>query len=256
MNSDARERAARANDAPELTEFLRELRRRSALTARTELAELECDVRQVSAAEDLAARFTEAARSAGLRLHQVAESDWIASVREILTECGAKTVFVQAAQTDDLPAQTQSGPHSGPYAAENAEFDVALLMTTLARSGIVVHTDSSDETLFSVDAGITGVECAIAETGTLVCQSGSGRARGGSLIPPLHIALVQAAQIVPDLYDALAKVGARPELPANVNLITGPSKTADIEGILVTGVHGPREVHVVLVGGPVVSQCS
>jgi L-lactate dehydrogenase complex protein LldG len=52
--------------------------------------------------------------------------------------------------------------------------------------------------------------------------------------------------ILPDLCDCLALISAGSQLPANVNLITGPSKTADIEGILVTGVHGPREVHVIL----------
>ena len=86
----------------------------------------------------------------------------------------------------------------------------------------------------------------VAETGTLVCTSGNERWRGLTLIPPLHIAIVEAQQITPDLIDLFAG-GMPAPLPANVTLISGPSKTADIEGILITGVHGPREVHVVVV---------
>ena len=69
--------------------------------------------------------------------------------------------------------------------------------------------------------------------------------RGASLIPPVHIAVVAQAQIVPDLCDYFGGLGL--SLPANINVITGPSKTADIEGILITGVHGPGDVHVALV---------
>ena len=63
----------------------------------------------------------------------------------------------------------------------------------------------------------------------------------------MHVAVVDTTQVLPDLYDCLDALGERPQLPANVSLITGPSKTADIEGELVTGVHGPGELHVVLV---------
>ncbi len=87
---------------------------------------------------------------------------------------------------------------------------------------------------------------AVAETGTVVCTSGPQSARGSSLLPPIHIALVSEAQLVADLFDLFPRLAAG-ELPANVNLITGPSKTADIEGVLVTGMHGPGAVHLVLV---------
>lgn len=227
MNRESYERAAPVNSGQELSSFLRGLRRRSSLTPQTDLPELEHDVRQVRAAEDLASQFAEAAGSAGLRVHRT-EGDWFSLMREILAECGARAIFLETG------------------AAAVSGFDVDELRAALARAGFSVHTDASDETLFSVDAAITGVEFALAETGTLVCQSGAGRLRGGSLIPPLHIALVKATQLVPDLYDYFARFGPGAELPTNVNLITGPSKTADIEGVLVTGVHGPREVHVIL----------
>lgn len=104
------------------------------------------------------------------------------------------------------------------------------------------------EGLYGVDAGLTAVHAAIAETGSLVCGSMPGR--GLSLVPPVHIAVVRRSQILPDLVDYWALYsGESPvhQLPSNLVFITGPSKTADIEGVLITGVHGPREVHIVLV---------
>lgn len=237
-NPDASGRMPEVNSQKRLTAFFDDLRRRSALKPLTELPTLEADVRQVGTNEDLISRFVAAATSAGLKVHRVSQSDWIARVREILAECGAKTVYIE--QNACL------GGSGAPNDCGVAGPDVEQLTAELALAGITVKSDTSDETLFSVDAGITGVTCAVAETGTLVCQSGPDRARGGSLIPPLHIALLSAAMILPDLCDCLALISAGSQLPANVNLITGPSKTADIEGILVTGVHGPREVHVIL----------
>ncbi len=98
---------------------------------------------------------------------------------------------------------------------------------------------------FDAVVGISGVFAAIAETGTLVLASDATRSRGTFLIPPVHIAIVQEFQVVPDMLDLWPLVGTKP--PTALTLITGPSKTADIEGILVTGVHGPGAVHVILV---------
>lgn len=100
--------------------------------------------------------------------------------------------------------------------------------------------------------GITGVSWAIAETGTLAMLAGPGRERLASLLPPLHVAVVAADQVLPDLFDLFAKLGAAgPDgLPSNLVLITGPSKTGDIELTLTTGVHGPGEWHVIAVREP------
>lgn len=99
------------------------------------------------------------------------------------------------------------------------------------------------------DVGITSVQRAIAETGTLMMWHGQARERIASLLPPLHIAIVHRTQIVPDLFDAvglLIENGVN-RLPSNVTLITGPSKTGDIELQLTTGVHGPGKWRVVIV---------
>ena len=98
-----------------------------------------------------------------------------------------------------------------------------------------------DPKLYEVDAGITDAVCAFAESGTIVVTSGPQRNRGTWLIPPIHICVLRASQILPDLLDW--KPAA---LPTSLTFITGPSKTADIEGILITGVHGPRAVHIFL----------
>jgi L-lactate utilization protein LutC len=106
------------------------------------------------------------------------------------------------------------------------------------------------EPLFAADIGITGVDYLIAETGSVVVASRPNHPRSLSLLPPVHIAVARSEQIVPDLFDLLSteKFGNPPVLPSCLTLITGPSKTGDIELRLVTGVHGPGEVHVVLVG--------
>ena len=108
---------------------------------------------------------------------------------------------------------------------------------------------SNREQLFGADLGITGVRAAIAETGSLALASGPDEPRSFSLLPPIHIAVVERSQLVADLFDLSDLFpGPWPELPSCLSLITGPSKTGDIELRLVTGVHGPGEVHVVLVG--------
>ena len=111
----------------------------------------------------------------------------------------------------------------------------------------VVGEGGAWDLVFDADLGISGVDLAVAETGTLALASWPGQGRSVSLLPPVHIALVEPRQVVPDLFDlfgALRRSGG--EMPGNVSLITGPSKTGDIELRLTTGVHGPGEVHVII----------
>jgi L-lactate dehydrogenase complex protein LldG len=100
--------------------------------------------------------------------------------------------------------------------------------------------------LLACDVGITSCDWAIAETGTLMMCAGPGHERVASLLPPMHVAVVERQQIVPDLIDAFATLNAT-TLPSNVTLITGPSKTGDIELQLTTGVHGPGKWRVIVV---------
>jgi L-lactate dehydrogenase complex protein LldG len=104
--------------------------------------------------------------------------------------------------------------------------------------------------MLACDIGISSVDCAIAETGTLMVCSRLGQERVASLLPLMHVAIVERQQIVPDLIDAFSILHERGlgNLPSNTTFITGPSKTGDIELQLTTGVHGPKHWRVILVG--------
>jgi L-lactate dehydrogenase complex protein LldG len=111
----------------------------------------------------------------------------------------------------------------------------------------VVRWDQSTlDAAYDLDCGLTDVYAAVAETGSLVIRPTPSHGRALSLVPPIHIAIVEPINIMPDLIELLEKIAAAPRAP-NITIITGPSKTADIEGALVTGVHGPRLVQVFLV---------
>jgi L-lactate dehydrogenase complex protein LldG len=99
----------------------------------------------------------------------------------------------------------------------------------------------------TADVGITGADYGLAETGTLVMFSSAEESRLISLLPPCYIAILPIARLLANLDELLSIVPRPAEFAAAMVLITGPSRTADIEQILIRGVHGPGEVHVVLV---------
>lgn len=95
--------------------------------------------------------------------------------------------------------------------------------------------------------GITGTHLGVAETGTLMLLSGNETYAATSLLPETHIAIVAASRIVATMEDAWARTRDEiGELPRAVNFVSGPSRTADIEGILQIGAHGPFRVHVIV----------
>jgi len=95
--------------------------------------------------------------------------------------------------------------------------------------------------------GITGAFCAIAETGTLVVLSGAHTPTATTLLPDTHIAIVRADRIVSGMEEAFALVRSeRGRLPRAVNMISGPSRTGDIEQTIVLGAHGPYRVHILV----------
>lgn len=97
--------------------------------------------------------------------------------------------------------------------------------------------------------GVTGVFCALAETGTLMMCSGADTPASTSLLPETHVAVVPVARIVPHMEDGWDLLRAEQgSLPRAVNFISGPSRTADIEQTIVLGAHGPYRVHIVVVG--------
>jgi L-lactate dehydrogenase complex protein LldG len=96
--------------------------------------------------------------------------------------------------------------------------------------------------------GITGVFCAIAETGTMVLLAAADAPTASALLPDTHVAVVPASRIVDGMEDAFALIRREcGQLPRAVNMISGPSRTGDIEQTIVLGAHGPFRVHILIV---------
>jgi L-lactate utilization protein LutC len=105
---------------------------------------------------------------------------------------------------------------------------------------------------FHAGAGITGVDYVLAETGTLVLSSATEGVQVASLAPPMHVALFRRSQLVGSLDELLAKLqplylSGEASTGRSVVFVTGTSRTADIEQILIHGVHGPGQAHAILV---------
>lgn len=105
--------------------------------------------------------------------------------------------------------------------------------------------------LATCDASVTLCESLVARTGTIVLSSALQQGRTGSVYAPIHICVAFTSQLVYDISDALhgAKKKYNNNLPSVISFASGPSRTADIEKTLVTGVHGPKEVYCFLVEG-------
>jgi len=133
--------------------------------------------------------------------------------------------------------------------ASNAPFLRQCGITDLAgvRSGI---TDRATlrELCATVDFGITSADYALADTGSLVMIASPQEARLISLLPPAHIAVVPRDRLLTGLDELFTLLPRPADVTSSMVLITGPSRTADIEQFLVRGVHGPGTIHVVVVG--------
>ena len=177
-------------------------------------------VRRVSREQsDLASLFAAKASAIGMRVTRISDAELDATLAKLLENRGKTVVAVR---------------------------DPALSARAATAAGARLAPNDNDDLLFDCEVGITDVDCAIAESGSLVVST-SGRIRNAWITPPIHIAIVRAGEILPDLVDLFE---SRPDAldAASTTIITGPSKTADIEGVLVTGVHGPAAVEIVLIG--------
>jgi L-lactate dehydrogenase complex protein LldG len=132
--------------------------------------------------------------------------------------------------------------------ASNAPFLAETGITALpgVRTGIT-DRDELRALCATIDVGITAADYALADTGTLVMLSSPSEARLISLLPPAHIAVVPRDRILTGLDELFTLVPNPAEVSSSLVLITGPSRTADIEQILVRGVHGPGQIAVVVV---------
>ena len=142
---------------------------------------------------------------------------------------------------------------AGQQLRPNAVVWPALAYLDWKGAGIVAEARAPkrDESNGADLVGITGCYCALAETGTLVLLSGAQTIASTHLLPETHIALVPASRIVAGMEDAFAllraeRPGAEAMMPRALNMVSGPSRTGDIEQTIVLGAHGPYRVHIIV----------
>ena len=238
----------------DLRQFLSDLRHRLAPAAAPDPlpADTESAARQTPPHADLVETFRAAAAAAGVSVAICDEPAWPDHASAALTPLDPAAPRPDATLLirDTLP--------------ERLRRRLPDLERLLASAGIAIARPDDDAELFAAGAAITGIAAAVAETGSLIWHAGPGAPRAATLVPPLHVAVVAVEQIVADLLDYFVLLSTRPlatcptprsfpgaahshRLPSHLNIITGPSKTADIEGVLVTGVHGPGRVRAILV---------
>jgi L-lactate dehydrogenase complex protein LldG len=154
----------------------------------------------------------------------------------------------RAEQSGDPRALVAEAIAGKTAVASNAPFLAECGITSLpgVRSGIAGRAELRD-LCATVDVGITSADYALADTGTLVMIASPQEARMISLLPPAHIAVVPRARILSGLDELFALLPHPADVSSSMVLITGPSRTADIEQILVRGVHGPGLLTVIVV---------
>lgn len=167
-------------------------------------------------------------------VHVVETENWIESLKAILKEREIKTLL---------------------YAPETAIGDT-LKKQWPAKDGndglpqLVIYDGDLEkfkDRLFQIEAAITSTRGGIAETGAIILWPDTKEPRLMSLVPPIHIAVLKSETIYATLSEAIETENWPDKMPTNVVLISGPSKTADIELTLAFGVHGPKELIVLIV---------
>lgn len=131
-------------------------------------------------------------------------------------------------------------------AADESEVAAAVTRITQEKRTATSDAPPSAQDLFNYEAGITRAQAGIAETGTLVLDSSVEQNRLVSLVPPVHVAILDASRIYATLGETLSALQNGAEVSPAITFITGPSRTADIELTLAIGVHGPQEIYVII----------
>jgi L-lactate dehydrogenase complex protein LldG len=127
------------------------------------------------------------------------------------------------------------------------EQQFADLQTLAGQKGIAVIGDGLRKHLAGIDIGLTVIDYGIAETGTLVLDSSDEDMRLATMISEFHIAILPVSRIRPRSFDLETEIGQMLQtVPNYTAFITGASRTADIERVLALGVHGPLELHILL----------
>ncbi|WP_110650591.1 LutC/YkgG family protein [Salinicola peritrichatus] len=154
---------------------------------------------------------------------------WTVALGQVLREKGIRTLALGKAH--DVAVEARATLDGAEIELVDADRDIE---------------DWSREQFETVDAGLTSTLGAIAETGSLFLWPTPDEPRRLSLVPPIHIAVLDAGSIHDTFFDMLRAERWSDGMPTNALLVSGPSKTADIEQTLVYGVHGPRQLVVLL----------
>jgi L-lactate dehydrogenase complex protein LldG len=179
---------------------------------------------------DKAKRFGHFIELAHAEVYSVSRGGWLQKLWEVLDAKGIGKLLVAPGTAHGERAQRElsaMGIQCPAYAAPIEGWKADLFHDT--------------------PAGFTAARAAIAETGTLILWPDAEEPRLMSLVPPVHIVLLDAANIYNTFYEAMQAEGWRNGLPTNSLLISGPSKTADIQQTLAYGAHGPKELVVLMI---------
>lgn len=177
---------------------------------------------------DLITRWVERAQACSIKVHPTPDN--LAAIQTTIDQCLA--------------------PHAVTRAILNAHaWDESLAAHLAAKQIQIIRWASPNcrSEAFSCEAAVTDCRAGLADTGGILVWSDETFGRSSTLVIPIHIVLLRTSQILPDLVDALQLAYAQKPRPSNIVIINGPSKTADIEMNLITGVHGPKFLHVILI---------
>lgn len=166
-------------------------------------------------------------------------------------ETPIKTNPCKSVSPIDVPSVVQAFKRNleavdGHCIVAESEAEVEKIVKRLTGGKRIATSSDSRSDLFKSEVGVTSAQAGIAETGTLVLDSSVERNRLVSLVPPVHIAILDASRIYETLSETLAALQSGEEISPAITFITGPSRTADIELTLAIGVHGPQELYVII----------
>ena len=160
----------------------------------------------------------------------------------------AASAEVHRVQGDQVPPELVAElveRHSVRRAVVSIEPEAAAVAAELRALAVEVEP-LSIEAAARADLGVTSATFGLATTGTIVQESAVAGGRTASLLPPVHLCVLPASRLVPSTSAVLRALGRPGRLPSNLVLITGPSRSGDIEQIITLGVHGPTALHIVL----------
>jgi len=183
---------------------------------------------------------------------QLAQSEWLASFKQNLLDNHAEVIETTTASwatelaqqlTERGVKRLLSGEHEQGKVLLNA---LAEHQAAAVDASLLTEPLSKEELFTAVDAGFSVASAGLAETGSLLVETGPQEPRALSLVPPLNIILLNASAITASFLTLVQAQKLPAQLPTNVLLISGPSKTADIQQTLAYGAHGPKELIVLL----------